>query len=162
MIEVKAPAPWSHNQPTIFLAGTIDMGNSEDWQAKAVHHLRDCNYTILNPRRDDWDSSWSQTLDDHNFTQQVNWELDGLTEADYVLMYLAPGSASPVSLLELGLLVGGGGPELFIVCPPGFYRRGNVQMVAKRAGIPVYDDLERALVALRIIDLATRPLESHG
>ena len=41
--------------------------------------------------------------DDPRFPEPVRWELDMLDAADLVVMYLAPGTRSPVSLLELGL-----------------------------------------------------------
>ena len=88
----------------VFLAGTIEMGNSEDWQAKAENYFEDLNeYTILNPRRDNWDSSWEQDFENPVFYQQVNWELRGLDLAHKIIMYLDPNTKSPVSMLELGL-----------------------------------------------------------
>ena len=65
----------------IFLAGTIEMGNSEDWQTKVSNALADRPYTILNPRREQWDASWEQRIENPQFYQQVNWELDGLNKA---------------------------------------------------------------------------------
>ena len=63
----------------IFLAGSIEMGKSENWQTKVETYFEDLSaYTILNPRRDDWDSTWEQDFENPNFYQQVNWELKDL------------------------------------------------------------------------------------
>lgn len=61
----------------VFLAGTIDMGNSEDWQRELTDFLLSINpeLTIYNPRRDDWDSSWKQEIQNAQFNHQVTWEL---------------------------------------------------------------------------------------
>ena len=72
----------------VFLAGTIEMGNSEDWQTKVSNALSDRPYTILNPRRVDWDSSWSQEFENPQFYQQVTWELNALDKADFIILYL--------------------------------------------------------------------------
>jgi hypothetical protein len=44
-------------------------------------------------------------------------------------MYLAPGTQSPVSLLELGLCARSG--KLKVGCPEGFWRRGNVKVASR-------------------------------
>lgn len=133
MTEYKAPAAYPLDKPIVFLAGTIDMGDSVDWQKEFVEMVDDEFLTILNPRRDDWDSSWKQEISDPQFYEQVNWELAGLEEADAIIMYLAPGSASPISLLELGLFAQR--KKMIVVCPEGFYRKGNVDIVCQRYGV---------------------------
>ena len=88
----------------VFLSGSIEMGAAKDWQARVATALkRDSNVVILNPRRDDWASSWVQSIDNPQFNQQVAWELDGLGKADVILMYFDPTTKSPITLLELGL-----------------------------------------------------------
>jgi hypothetical protein len=68
-------APEEHkvdDRLTIFLGGSIDMGAAELWQDRLVRDL-----VILNPRRDDWDSSWVQDpTPGTQFYKQVAWELD--------------------------------------------------------------------------------------
>lgn len=122
------------------MAGTIDNGASVNWQKKAADELY--GFHILNPRRDDWDA----TLGD-DFTAlkaQVDWELDGLTLADVVLMHFVPGSLSPVSMLELGMLLAFEKP-LVISCPEGFWRRGNILITAARFNVPVFGALDDAV-----------------
>ena len=40
---------------------------------------------------------------DPQFSQQVNWELDALEVADWIVVYFDPDTQSPISMLELGL-----------------------------------------------------------
>lgn len=57
MREVKAPSR-SALDMRVFLAGSIEMGQAEQWQERVVHALSDAgDLVILNPRRDDW-GSW--------------------------------------------------------------------------------------------------------
>lgn len=127
----------------VFLAGTIEMGNSEDWQTKVSNALLDRQYTILNPRRVDWDSSWTQEFENPQFYQQVTWELNALDKADIIILYLLPDSKSPISLLELGLYANSG--KLLVCCPNGFWRKGNVDIVCERFNVPVYGNIEKLL-----------------
>ena len=104
---------------------------------------------LLNPRRDDWDSSWKQDKDDANFRRQVEWELSALEASDYIIFYFDPATKSPISLLELGLF--GRDKETFVVCPEGFWRKGNVDIVCAKFGIPEFlslDDLLEHLIPL--------------
>ena len=80
-----APDPLEISSPSIFLAGSIDNGSAIDWQTSVTAALADTNYTVLNPRRPDWDDSWSQDASDRQFNQQVTWELDALDAADLIL-----------------------------------------------------------------------------
>lgn len=125
---------------TVFLAGSIEMGKAEDWQTKIGKKLSDAGYIIFNPRRESWDSSWDQSFENPQFYQQVNWELDALEKSDVIIMYFAPETKSPISLLELGLFATS--KKIHVVCPKGFWRRGNVEIVCNRYGIPFYDSLE--------------------
>jgi hypothetical protein len=131
------------NYKKIFLAGTIEMGNSEDWQSKLSNVLSDRPYTVLNPRRADWDSSWTQEFENPQFYQQVTWELNALDKADIIILYLLPDSKSPISLMELGLYANSG--KLLVCCPNGFWRKGNVDIVCERFNIPLYENIEKLL-----------------
>jgi hypothetical protein len=123
-------------QPIVFLAGSIEQGLAERWQDQVVEGVKDLRGTILNPRRPDWDSTWPNDSTCPAFRGQVEWELEGLTRAQLVVMYLQPGTQSPISLLELGLLASRTElPDLVVCCPPGYWRRGNVQIVCERYGI---------------------------
>src|SRR4051794_33293553 len=41
----------------VFLAGSIEMGQAEPWQSAVEDALAGEDVVILNPRRDEWDSS---------------------------------------------------------------------------------------------------------
>lgn len=126
---------------TVFLAGTIDMGSGEDWQARAdslFAALPDGDFLLFNPRQEHWDAERPGEMD-----YQVNWELDHLEKADWIIMNFLPGSRSPITLLELGLHARGG--RLLVICPPGFYRYDNVRITCGRYGVPMLDSLEDAV-----------------
>ena len=145
---VKPPQPvsWDHER-SVFLAGTIDNGTGVNWQSQVEQSLSDLDVMILNPRRDEWDASWQQSIDNPMFRQQVEWELSGLENASHILMYFVAHSQSPITLLEFGLHARSG--KLIIVCEPQFWRRGNIEVVAHRYEIPLYEDLETGLKQLR-------------
>jgi len=130
---------------TVFLAGSIEMGAAENWQQKVEDYFSNNSIPmiLLNPRRDDWDSSWVQEHENPQFYQQVNWELNALDSADVILMYFSPETKSPISLLELGLHAQS--EKLVVCCPDGFWRKGNVDIVCARYGIPLYEDLDLLL-----------------
>lgn len=139
--------PTSKYSPAIFLAGSIEMGKAEDWQSQVQTELSDIDVTIFNPRRDDWDSSWIQRETNPEFNHQVNWELDHLERSDIIFMYFAPDTMSPISLLELGMFADS--RKMIICCPTNFWRRGNVEIVCSRFGIPLFNELNDAIASLK-------------
>lgn len=144
MTEIVAPAPLPERGPFVFLAGSIEMGAADNWQQRVALAL-DGQLIVLNPRRDDWDSSWVQSKDNPQFRAQVEWELAALDRADVVLMYFDPATHSPISLLELGLYHN----KMVVCCPEGFWRKGNVDIVCEWFGIEQASDIE-ALVSAAI------------
>jgi hypothetical protein len=146
---LKPPAPLRFDGATqsVFLAGSIEMGQAEDWQAQVTSDLADLPIVILNPRRDEWDASWVQAFDNPLFREQVEWELDGLERASVVAMYFAPSTQAPVTLLELGLCARDG--RLVVCCPPGYWRRGNVEVVCHRQGVPLVPSLGDLVAEVR-------------
>jgi len=148
---IKAPGNFAGvGSYTIFLAGTIDMGKAADWQKMVEEKLSTFGewLTILNPRRDDWDDSWEQSIDDPQFNEQVTWELDGQKAANLIIFCFAMDeegakeAKAPITLLELGMFHN---KQAVVCCPQGFYRKGNVDIVCKRFGIPVYEDFDAML-----------------
>lgn len=129
-----------NNGINVFLAGSIEMGVAEDWQHRFANHFKDMNITFLNPRREEWDNSWVQSIDNKMFRDQVEWELNGLVASDFVAMYFDPKTKSPISLLELGLMAHTS--KIFVCCPDEFYRRANVEIVCSRFNISMYNDWE--------------------
>ena len=143
-IELKPPTPLPKPDDSafkVFLAGSIDMGNAAYWRGTLVKHFdENDDIVFLNPRRDDWDSTWEQTIENQNFREQVEWELDGLDMADLIVMYLQPETISPVSLLELGAHLNSG--RVVVLCPEGYFRKGNVDITCKRYGVPTVADFD--------------------
>lgn len=131
MQEIKAPMKYSLSEGdlSIFLAGSIEMGEAEDWQVAVVDALSDYDVYLLNPRRDDWNSSWEQRMSNPNFREQVEWELKAQENADIIFMYFSPETKSPITLLELGLFAK---ENIYVCCPDGFWRKGNVEIVCQR------------------------------
>jgi hypothetical protein len=119
---------------SLFLAGSIEMGNAIDWQTQIGESFPEV--TVYNPRREDWDPAWAQKLDNPQFRWQVEWELSRLENADFIIMNFEPGTYSPISLMELGLY---STHPMVVRCPEGFWRKGNVDIVCRRWGIPIVD-----------------------
>jgi hypothetical protein len=134
-----------YNNPSLFLAGSIEQGKAVDWQKVTLSQLGDMDITVFNPRRAEWDSTWTE--DDPRFIAQVHWELTALDHVAQIIMHFEPDTLSPITLLELGLYAGTG--RLIVSCPPGFYRRGNVRIVCAKYSIPCYDSLQKAIDAVR-------------
>lgn len=140
----KPPAWPTIKTPSVFLSGSIEMGKAIDWQTAVTNGLSHLPITILNPRRNDWDSSWVQDIENAQFKEQVDWEMDHLNEADVIALFLQPDTLSPISLLELGMHAHE--KKMVACCPKGFWRRGNVQIVCHRYGIPLVDTCEELIV----------------
>jgi hypothetical protein len=150
VIEIKPPTRLAitADAVVVFLAGSIDMGGATRWQSDACTGIGDLATLVLNPRRDDWDASWRQSIEDAQFRTQVEWELDGLERADVIAMWFERDSKSPITLLELGLHARGG--KVVVGCPEGFWRRGNVEVVCARFGVPLLDTFDGFIAAVRV------------
>ena len=110
------------------------MGRAEAWQQIVETSLEQRSITILNPRRDDWDVTWQQELANPQFRAQVEWELAAQERADLIVMYFAPNTQAPITLLEFGLFARSN--KLVVCCPTGYWRKGNVDVVCARYDIP--------------------------
>jgi hypothetical protein len=128
----------------LFLAGSTDV---ENWQDRAGEALKESGWVVLNPRREDWDDTWVESKEDARFRKQVEWELAAQEmERTTILMYFDPLSKSPISLLELGLFARTG--RMIVVCPEGFWKKGNVDIICDRYGVRQCGSLEAALEEL--------------
>ena len=72
--------------------------------------------------------------------------MNNLEDSDIIFMYLAPDTQAPISLLELGLNAASG--KMIVVCPDGFWRKGNVEIVCTRYNIPLFNTLEEGMGGL--------------
>jgi hypothetical protein len=145
MITVKPPnkVPRS-NDLVIFLAGSIEMGAAINWQKRVEDSLNGTDCVILNPRREDWNADWVQSIDHPEFAEQVTWEMDGIEASGLVMFYFEPGTKSPISLMELGWAAGLS-KEIVVCCPNGFWRKGNVDIICMRHGILTVESLDELI-----------------
>lgn len=140
---ITAPEPLAIDTPAIFLAGSIEQGIAEKWQTKIINATKKLDITLLNPRRKNWDASWKESIENPLFTEQVNWELDALEQADWIVCYFDATTKSPITLLELGLFATS--KKMIVCCPEGYWKKGNVDIVCKRNQIPQVDNLEELI-----------------
>jgi hypothetical protein len=126
---------------SIFLAGTTDKVDQSEWRETLSTSLSDLPVTIYNPYRPDWDSSWTEDINFLPFREQVEWELDKQDKTDVVVIYFHPATQAPVSLLELGLCARVPGKAI-VVCPEGYWKRGNVQIVCETYGVEMVDNVD--------------------
>jgi len=120
------------------------MGVAEDWQKKVTEKLSSIeDLLILNPRRDSWDSSWEQSIDNPLFREQVEWELDALEAADFIAMYFCPETKSPITMLEFGIYAKSNPNKLIVCCPEDFWRKGNVDIVCNKYGVKQVENIDQ-------------------
>lgn len=142
-----------HFSPHLFLAGSIEQGKAQNWQQKAIEFYSAQqeidDLVIVNPRRETWPTELEQKFENREFNFQVSFELEHLEKADAVVMWLEPGTMSPISLFELGLMTGwtsmGALNKLVIGCPEGFWRKGNVEVVTNRYRIQLVSTFDELL-----------------
>jgi hypothetical protein len=167
MIEIFSPNPieegeyfeefsFTEKPFKLFLGGSIEQGIAKPWQQRVSAAFKNDRIVILNPRRPQWDSSWKNVASNKQFRQQVEWELNGLETCTAALMYFDPNTKSPISLLETGLFAhdrlhnqSASGSKLHVVCPKGFWRKGNVDIVCERYYIDQYSSLTKAIAAIK-------------
>lgn len=125
---------------SVFLAGTTSKVDAADWREALSSSLSAHPVTIYNPLRADWDSTWREDIDFAPYREQVLWELDKQARADLVVVYFHPATQAPVSLLEFGLSARVPG-KVIAVCPEGYWKRGNVQVVCQKFGVEMLDDI---------------------
>lgn len=116
----------------VFLAGTIDNGDSTNWQEEVVKGYTERfgdDVIFYNPRRPDWNQYPT------NLTYQIKWEQAHLDGSDLIVMCLLDDSKSPISLLELGLYAQS--HKIIVFCNPKFYRYWNVKLTCEKYDIPL-------------------------
>lgn len=129
----------------VFLAGSIEMGKATDWQTELAALLDGVPVTLINPRRLEWRADESEQTQ----REQIRWELDAIkNSADFVIFYFAEDTLSPITLLELGLVSGAEIADV-VCCPPGFWRRFNVEETAHFHNLPMVSNLQELADAIR-------------
>jgi len=133
---------------SVFLAGTIDNGNSLNWQDKTIIELINLgvkDLEVYNPRREHWNPNPSK----EDMEYQIKWEQNHLDKADVIAMVLLDDSKSPISLLEIGLYAKTG--KLIVFCTPNFYRWDNVRLTCEKYHIELVQDIHPTIIANKII-----------
>jgi len=136
-------------RPRLFLAGSIEQGKAEDWQALTVKALTNYTVDIYNPRVAKWDDKLEQTIMCDAFREQVIWEQRYLAKCEYVLFNFIGDTKSPISLLELGQCCNSTGQQVIVVCPPEFWRRGNIELVTTLFKMPLYRTLDEGIAHVK-------------
>ena len=133
----------------IFVAGSIENGKAIDWQKHFKEELEKMrpqhSVGLFNPRRDNWDPTWGEDEANPELIKQIEWELDHLEQVDLIVMFLQPGTISPISLLELGLFakaVYKCEKQMIVLCPSGFHRKTNIDVVCDYYDISVAKNME--------------------
>jgi len=138
-------APLALDGPSVFLAGSIEMGKAALWQPRVAAYFLDAGVHVFDPRRTDWDASWAHDPTPGTpFHTQVSWELDHIAAADLVYFRLGAEGPAVISMLELGLVLGQGKPVV-IHAEEGYMRRGNIAITARRHNAPVFAREDNAL-----------------
>lgn len=138
--------PETENYKSIFLAGTIDNGDSIDWQKKLIEKFKDTDFKIYNPRRKNWNKSASK----EELEYQIKWEQEHLDNANLIVMVLSDNSKSPISLLELGLYATS--KKILVFCTDKFYRFDNVRLTCEKYNIPLFTKTDINYIFNKIIE----------
>ena len=149
-------------RPTVFLGGSIEMGAAQDWQSGAFDQIKNRTAVVYNPRRADWDSTWVQSPENDQFSNQVHWEMDRIDEATFVLLHFEPDTKSPITLGELYWCLAKKPQDTIVSCPEGFWRRGNVQIMCERENVVCHGSLEEAMADLQERILSRIDLALYG
>ena len=118
----------------IFLAGGIT--DCPDWQQRAIGLLSLTGLTVANPRRPEGLAKTGGAA-----RRQIAWEHAALSNANVVLFHFPKTSSMcPITLFELGKMLGNGKPVAVSV-DPGYPRQFDVIEQCRLEEIPVYADL---------------------
>lgn len=132
---VNAPArPKQAHRVSIFLAGTTSATGEPDWRATLIAGLASHNVTIFNPKRDDWDSTWTEDFSDPRWAEQIQWELDMQDAADVIVVFFHGVTAAPIALAELGMSTRTG--KTVACALDGYSKRGYVEAVCRKYMAP--------------------------
>ena len=148
MQTILAPNPinWNDANYYIVLGGSIEMGDAPNWQSLLTTQLNKYERVVLlNPRRDNWDTSRVQSINNNQFREQVEWELNAQEQADLNIYNFCAGYKSPITLLELGLFHH---RAAIVCCPDGYWRKGNVEIVCNRYKIPIVNSFSVLIEAI--------------
>jgi hypothetical protein len=156
---ITAPTPRYGSNVRVFLGGSIDMGAARDWQSEVIQRAYDFenrDITFYNPRRNGVFSG-EQSIHNDAFATQVNWEMDRIQKCDIFLMFITAESKAPISLGEFYFALGNfldtdipvaDKTRIVVGVEPGFWRRGNIEVMCDRFSVPLLDNLDDVVYAL--------------
>ena len=64
-----------------------------------------------------------------------------------VVVFFSKDAKAPITLLELGYMLGEG-KKVIVGCERGFWKRGNVEIICRRAGVQIVSTLEEVMDGL--------------
>jgi Nucleoside 2-deoxyribosyltransferase like len=130
-------------ESTLFLAGGIS--NCPDWQSELTVKLESSNWTVLNPRRTDFDAGNSRLA-----KSQIDWEFRHLRLASAIAFWFPSETLCPITLFELGAWSMTDKP-LFIGVDPKYQRRLDVKIQTQlaRPEVVILESLTDLAVALQ-------------
>ena len=127
MIHVRAPVRVRnrHGLPTLFMAGGIT--GTQDWQVDLLKMLEGEELMIFNPRRLNFDAS-NRDME----LEQITWEHIHLVKADAISFWFPPETLCPITLFELGTVIGKNhSQKVFIGCHPDYKRLRDIEIQTK-------------------------------
>lgn len=138
-------APWIAKTPiigrSIFLAGGIS--GCWNWQDTGKSKLMESQVFdfVINPRREQFDIS-----DESQTAIQIQWEYDHLRESSHVLFWFTADTVQPITLFELGKMIGTD-KTIYVGCDPEYSRRLDVveQLRLSRPDIKIWNSLDGML-----------------
>ena len=141
-IECPSPEPIDPNEKSLFLAGGIT--NCPNWQLEVVKMLKDSDWTIINPRRANFDVGNNQLLE-----PQIEWEHQRLLQARAILFWFPAQTLCPITLYELGAWSMTNKP-LFVGTYPEYQRQHDVKIQTRlvRPEITIQDSLEKLVLQI--------------
>jgi len=131
----------SRNKPTLFLAGSIDLELEGNWRLEISNELG-TNINYLDPTHVN-----HAKLDKLGWQEHIEWELEAMEMADFILLNFLPEAQSPISLVELGL--NSLSKKLVVSCPPEFHQSQYVHVFCNHYSLPVFDELKPAVELIK-------------
>lgn len=140
-IEIKAINKYNNIEKyKIFLAGSIDNGNAEDWQSNMLNKINQFPVIVFNPRRENFPKNDNKELE-----KQVLWEMEHLSKSDCIIFYFANNTISPISLLELGAFTN---KKQVFVFADDYFRKDNVRIFCEYKKISFFNNEEKMIKAI--------------
>ena len=150
MIVVEAPSRYRNSMgyPMLFMAGGIT--GAEDWQTKLLEELKDEDLVVFNPKRKNFDTS-----DEEVEAQQITWEFLHIAKANAISFWFPPQTLCPITLFELGAVLGEKTDRsIFVGCDPSYARIRDVKIQVELRSKKIEDVESLSSLASQVKDWA--------